>query len=198
MISTMAGEPAGPDQVKQLLQRAECLLRVRRAKEAHPLVCQALTLAADNSEAYCYLARVHLALGHLADALTSARSAASLDPEKEWPHRLIAISLKRLGRPEEAVIAAREAVCRSPEGRQALYTLADTALDVPDLIRALQSANRLLAIAPDWPNSHFLYGRIANLLGDLVAAEEHLRRGLSLDPERSDLHREWGRVLERQ
>lgn len=184
--------------VPSLLQRAAYLLELGRAKDALPLIREALVADPGSSEAHCYLSQVCLAENHLADALDAARRAIALEPEDEWGYRLSAIVFLRLGCVQDAVSAAGDAVRCSPHGREALYTLADSLLSARELDRAAEVADQLSCVAPEWFQTHFVLTHIAREAGRLPEAEEHIRLALALDPERAHLLQELGTVLQCQ
>ncbi len=94
-------------------------------------------------------ARTHLDDGRVLDALSCFRKAARLAPRAGEPLDGIADALWRLGKPEEAIVAWREAVARNPGNVPAWQAIADAASLVGDDALAGEATAHVLKAAPE-------------------------------------------------
>lgn len=58
-----------------------------------------------------------------------------------------------------------------------LRALAFASLQVGDVDAGLRTADRLRAVAPDWPSAHETFGRAALAAGETVRARAAFQRG---------------------
>jgi tetratricopeptide (TPR) repeat protein len=171
------------------LDRVEVLCDLERWMEAGELAGRVLGADPENHTAWCLLARCHLGLDQPEKALAAAHRAASLAPDEEWPHRLASFATSRLGRHDEAVKAAREAVRLEPGFWQTHARLAGAAgQHAHGKAEAAQAADRALTLAPNEPQVQLIYGSIAASQGRREVAERAYRRALELDPQSSGAH----------
>jgi tetratricopeptide (TPR) repeat protein len=181
------GRPAGSAAAG--LHRVEMLCDLERWAEARGLLGPLLAADPENHTAWCLLARCHLGLDQSEQALIAAHRAASLAPDEEWPHRLSSFATSKLGRHDEAVKAAREAVRLEPSFWQTHARLAGAAgqhaLGKDEAVRAAEWA---LALAPNEPQVQLIYGSIAASQGRREVAERAYRKALELDPQSSGAH----------
>jgi tetratricopeptide (TPR) repeat protein len=182
--------------------RVEMLCDLERWAEALPLVSRLLAAEPENQSAWCLLAQCQLGLGLFVPALGSAGRAAALAPDSEWPHRLISFACTNLGRHEQAVLAAREAVRLEPQAWQTYARLAGAAVrqqsgrgrresrarGAARRNEAVEAARQALALAPDEPQVQLIYGTVAASQGRRAIAERAYRKALELDPQSSGAH----------
>jgi Flp pilus assembly protein TadD len=134
----------------------------------------------DNSEAWCRLSAACLDAGHVDESLEAAKRAITLG-ERSWGHRLASLALTELGRRDEAVVSAREAVRRDPDEWRSHVALAE-ALDGVDAAEAVQAARRGADLSTGVARPYEVLGDVALHAHDVTAAREAYRRALVIDP----------------
>ncbi|KWX03015.1 hypothetical protein LI90_4065 [Carbonactinospora thermoautotrophica] len=169
---------------ERALLRAQVLIRLRRWNRARSLLALVLARDPDCVEAWCLLARCHNGLGEYPGMLRAAERALTIDPASDWAHRLRSIALTELGRHQEAVYSAREAVRLAPKDWRAYVALASALNGLPEHRReALNWARRAVRLAPDQPDTHFTVGLVAAELGEDDLADRSFREALALRPD---------------
>jgi thioredoxin-like negative regulator of GroEL len=185
----------GSDAGLKLLDRGEMLCELRRFDAAEQVLRQALAQDSTLPRAWCLLAQAQLGRGRPDSALSSAETAAGLDPDDDWPHRLRSIALLHSGRAGEAVEAASRALSIDSGSWQSHACLADAfAVAKPKRGGAVKAALRAVAIAPEEPDAHFALGGAAAAAGRRDQAAKAFRRVLSLDPQHAAAHNELARL----
>ena len=164
----------------RLLRRADQLIKVGRARDAIPLVLQALAMRPDWHEALCTLALAHLQSGNALEALSAADRATGASPDAEWGHRLRAFALLRLGRHKAARYAAEQAVRLAPLARETLCVLAEVEIAGGMTTFAGETCGMLLEVAPEWEETHDLLGRVALAEQRYADAEASFLRALAI------------------
>ena len=140
--------------------------------------------AASSTDVWCRLSLANLRLDKDAEALEAAGQAAALAPDNDWPHRLASHALESLGRHDEAVRAAAEAVRLAPYVWQGHARFAATLSAAGgDLRLARQAAGHAVQLAPNEPDAHSAMGLVALRQGDLDTADRAFQHVLSLQPE---------------
>jgi Flp pilus assembly protein TadD len=159
-------EPLG-----DVLDRAAQLSASGRRRKAVALLRSTASSHPDSSEVWCRLAAALLDRGDAAAALVAVRRAMPLGGDKAWAHRLASKTLSRLGRHEEAVAAARQAVRAAPSDWRCRIALAEAfgaAGSWPDAVDAAMQAVRY---QPDHVRPYLVLGDAARRIGDLATAE---------------------------
>jgi len=118
--------------------------------------------------------------------VASARSAIESLLQRRPGHpdlRVVdaAVSLEE-GDPARALETLRGAE-RSADPAQLFYLRASAHYGLAELAEARDDARRALAVSPDAPDTHALYARALEMLGDLETAEAHDRIAYDIDPE---------------
>jgi tetratricopeptide (TPR) repeat protein len=121
-----------------------------------------------------------------------ARAQALAPTAFEWRY-LDAVVLRRLARPDEAVIALRAALARAPDYLPAKLTLAEALLEAGHLEEARRRFEAL-SDAASAPAVQFGLGTIAAREGRHTDAVEHLERAIALYPEFAAAHYAIARV----
>ena len=200
--------PLSPSQTR--LQKAKFALDVGRAKDAVPLLLQALSGAESNEEGtnvMWYLARAFEKQNDWETALQWSERAASSAPEDASLHWLKGDLLEKLNRRKEAEDAANEAVRLEPEMAAAHYLLFRVYRNTqPD--KALVCAKQFRELSPQEPAAFYALAELALTAAEkagnekreinIAAADDYLRQGLALDPENGFLFRLSGRLHEIQ
>jgi Flp pilus assembly protein TadD len=141
------------------------------------------------------IADVSLETGDAASAAGLYRRAHESYPDAAAPLIGLGKALSQLGRPEEAVIAFRQALQRDPTEKSAIRSLAAESLAMGDGERALGYYAALLA--EDAADHHALNGKgvALDMLGRHEAAWAVYREGLALAPGNIALGNNYGLSL---
>ena len=102
--------------------------------------------------------------------------------------------LLALARPIDALSRAREAVAADPDDRLALDVLARAALHRHEFDEAKSAAERLVSIAPAWPESFELLSEVREAEGKPEEARKAADRCLRLDHKRLSAWRRLGTI----
>jgi Flp pilus assembly protein TadD len=177
------------------LTRAEHLLEVHRPREALRAVAAALAQDPQNVTALCLAARAELDLNEPGRAKELAARAAAAQPHAEYPLRLLALSLDKMGRSEEACEAAKAAVANAPDLWPTHHTLALVSCNLSGTSSvAYAAARRAVELAPLEADAHAILGCVALENGDLTTGEEALREALRLEPDHPGARNDLGRL----
>ncbi|MBP2474304.1 tetratricopeptide (TPR) repeat protein [Crossiella equi] len=171
------------------LRQAEELVRAGRPGRAAGVLRGVVAEFPHEPEAWCQLAAAYLGDGKPKPALEAARRAGQL-ANSEAAHRLSSIALTELGRHEEAVAAARQAVALEPGDWRCQLTLAEALGDAgamrdaqqPDGHEAVAAARRAVELAPGEPRCFEVLGDIALRAHRWDIAEQAYQAALRLDP----------------
>jgi tetratricopeptide (TPR) repeat protein len=181
------------------LERAKVLTDLRRYDEALAILGPLTAAEPDNYRIWCAIAHAQLGLNDSTGALSSAQVAASLNPENEWPFRLMSVALGRLGRAEESADAAGEAVRLAPHSWQGYVRLAWALThDKKKLGQAAAVAQTALALEPHEVDVHVVVGAVEMARKHRRAAEAAFKRALEIDPQNVAAHNELARLSMRR
>jgi hypothetical protein len=97
---------------------------------------------------YLQRAAAALAIGHVDEALSEARSAVAADPANPEARLLAARALSRLGRHADSVDELRRAIAADPLNAEAHYELGYAAARKGDLTMAVSSWDQFLKLKP--------------------------------------------------
>jgi serine/threonine-protein kinase len=125
------------------------------------------------------------------------RVAVALRPEAKVPHHNLGIVLRKLERPEEAIVELREALAIDPKDALAHNGLGNALSDLMRPEEAIIEYRKALAIDPKDPHAHAHYN-LGNVLQRLKRPEEAIveyRKALAIDPKRADAHHNLGNAL---
>lgn len=169
--------------VDSALARVELLAAQQRVKAAIGILRTALAANPEHSTGWCRLAELHLMIGEPDETLNAAKRAITVG-ERSWGHRLAGLALLELGRHDEAVVSAREAVRRDPADWRCHVTLAEAlAYDPGSAREAVRVARTAASLAPEEPRSHEMLGDSAVIAHEWPVAEQSYRDALRLDPD---------------
>jgi Flp pilus assembly protein TadD len=183
------------DAVVADLQRVSALCDLRRFDEASARLAAIVAANPQSPQAWCLKSRVAIGTGEYDAALHAAKTAISLGPDAEWPHRLASIALARAGQRPEAAWHAREAVRVAPHEWRAFTNLARMlAPAAADRAQAREAAQRALELAPHEVEAHMASGAVALADGRRADAEAAFRAALAIDPQCSAAHNELARL----
>jgi tetratricopeptide (TPR) repeat protein len=168
---------------------AACYIEMGRTAEAIAVLSDLVRYDSLNLAAYDQLSQLFLKAGDPEKALTSARQALIIDPNRIERHMAVAAMLLELGRFEDAAEHLAESRQRFPRASllSVLYARAlseakqhDEALKVfaSTLVEAANNDPRVLNA-----DFYFSYGAAAERGGQYVKAAELFRKCIELDPE---------------
>ncbi|MCI0688138.1 MAG: tetratricopeptide repeat protein [Sporichthyaceae bacterium] len=159
------------------LARIRALVETRRWAEARQHLTSVLSASPDSAPALCLLAQCELGLQQPEAARRAAAAAIAAAPDEEWGHRLHALALSQLGRHDQAIAAATEAVRLAPDLSSSHWVLGHALLGSPTRAKeAYPVAQRVVALDPHDADGFVLLG---------LAADKHKRR----DEERAAYHK---------
>jgi tetratricopeptide (TPR) repeat protein len=170
------------------LQRATALCDLKRYADAAAVLGGVVASEPDNSRAWCLMARARLGDRRYDAAIEAASRAAAIDPEYEWPHRLLSIAARSQGDGRRAVTHAEEAARLAPHEWRTHLELAHARIAADDAGGASLAASSALELAPDQPASHLAAAAAASAAGRRSDARDSVRRALELDPDNSAAH----------
>lgn len=183
------------DTSRSAADRATVLCDLQRYDEALSLLAPALAADPEDPRLHCLAARAHLGSGDVQRGLDHARTAAALDPDSDWPHRLLSLAEMQRENYQAAVRAAREAVRLAPYLPETHIQLAYALLELPwGNAEATDAATKALELAPDDPDAHLVAGAVAAAGQRKDEAEAQFNRVLSLDPDNTAAHNELARL----
>ncbi len=142
------------------------------------------------------LARSHLVLGELDDALREAEDAVRLNDEDPQTRRLLAGLYGATGRAEEAIREYRQLLELEPEDSESLLYLGATYLAEGDYEQARARVERYRERNPSSPLGYYYLGRILARSRELSRAEESYAAALKLHPSSAPLLAELALVQE--
>jgi Flp pilus assembly protein TadD len=170
-------EPLG-----DVLDRAARLSASGRRRKAVALLRSTADSHPASSEVWCRLAAALLDRGDAAAALIAVRRAMPLGGDRAWAHRLASKALSRLGRHEEAVTAARQAVRAAPSDWRCRIALAEAFGAAGSWPDAVDAAAQAVRYQPDHVRPYLILGDAARRTGDLATAERAYRTALRRKP----------------
>lgn len=119
---------------------------------------------------------------NLADAEKYLKQAIEAKPNMSQAHCNLSVVYYDLGKIEQALLEAREAV--RLDAKQAIYrvVLGNALAKSSDLKGAAEEYKAAVQIKPDYENAHYNLGRVLNESGQTSEARFALARALELDP----------------
>ncbi len=169
-----------------LTSRADSLGRVGRHDEAIVEAMRALSTAPESASAHMDLARAYYRAKNHQRAVDSARIAAQLRPDWEWPYRMIAVNLLSLGKRnwDNACNAAARAVSLAPDLAEVHIVQAEVLRHRKStVVAARHAAWYAVGLAPDNAGAHLAVGNVELSAKNYSAAEAAYRNSLAIDPE---------------
>ncbi|MET8231091.1 tetratricopeptide repeat protein [Micromonospora sp. NPDC005298] len=174
------------------VQRAQLLAELGRHDEAAGELTYGLALQPHDVAALTMLARVHLAAGRPADALTAADTALATAPDALPSLVTRAMALADLERYPEAAATADRLLTLGPADAYAQRSAAAILADSRNGQPALNAAWRGVELAPDEPQAHLVLGLVAARLELFDLAERAYGEALRLDPRLADVSHDVG------
>ncbi|MEH0934351.1 tetratricopeptide repeat protein [Micromonospora psammae] len=187
-------------------QRAQLLAELGRYDEAAEELGFALALGPTDAVALTLLARLHLAAGRPAEALTAADSASAAAPDAVAPLVARGFALTDLAEYAEAARTADRILTIAPTDAYAQRSGAALLAEARNGQPALHAAWRGVELAPEESQAHLVLALVAGRLELFDLAERAYREALRLDPELADARddpgvlrlerRRWAEALE--
>lgn len=181
--------------IDAVLVAAARLSHEGRPRAAIAVLESVLEVDPDHPVAWCRLSAAYLDIGEARESLDAAKRAMTLG-EPAWAHRLASLALVELGRTNEAVVSASEAVRRDPDDWRGLVTLAE-ALAHEEPEQAVRAARAAVDRAPEEARTHEILGDTAMLAHDWMLAETAYQDAHHLDPSNPDVTAKLERVTHR-
>jgi tetratricopeptide (TPR) repeat protein len=165
------------------IEHAAALCDAGSFEEASTLLARLVEIEPEDWRAWSLLAHVELGAGRNEPALNAAEQACRLSPRSAFPRLAASFALDGLGREDEALEQAREAVRIDPFDWRGLDRLVRLlSRDRSRLVEARELAERMQGVAPEQPRVHLTAGGLAAAAGDRAGAQRAFRRALELDP----------------
>jgi tetratricopeptide (TPR) repeat protein len=176
-------------------RRIGALVEMGRLDEALALAGEALARK-PSVTLWCRLAQIQLVRREHDEALSVTNQAILAAPDSEWPLRLRAMTLARLGRQEEAAGAARLAVATRPDSAYAWTALAEILAYTGDTAGAYAAARRAFELAPADDDVLATALFVAVLAADWSLCERVAKAVLERQPDHAQALYALGRVAE--
>jgi tetratricopeptide (TPR) repeat protein len=181
--------------IDPVLVKAARLSNEGRPHAAIAVLESALRVDPDHPVVWCRLSAAYLDVGDALESLDAAKRAMTLGGPA-WAYRLASLALVELGRYDEAVVTAAEAVRRAPDDWRSLVALSEAlARDQPE--QAIMAARAATDRAPEEARAHEVLGDAAMLAHDWMLAEHAYRDAARLDPANQDVAAKLERVVNR-
>ena len=133
------------------------LRRQEREEEAAELIHELLRIKPNHMGAWRELARIHQKAGDWEKARDVAKKMTLLAPYTPDHFVRLARACIQLKKLDEAVQALRDALKRTPKNTKARAMLAGILTDQGHFLKAMEEAQVLLTIDPDYPNASQLF-----------------------------------------
>ncbi len=128
-------------------------------------------------------------------AAHAARKALELDPEDDYALRMLAQSLKRLGKGKEAAENARLALQVDPGSIDNMTLAVEAFIAAGQFEEAESVVRQIRELYPDSEEASFAAGWLAQATGDHAQALEELRAATEVAPESTMAHNNFGWAL---
>jgi tetratricopeptide (TPR) repeat protein len=161
-------------------------LQARRVDAALPKLISITSKYPRSAECWALLGLAATYLGGASEAVNCQRKAVALDPKAGlyW-HQLAFARLRDKSAVAPNTTEDREALefatQQRPDDKLAWLLLASRYVRDGDLGRADDSLNRVIMLAPDYAQGHYLMAYVRGRLRDYDGAEQHIRRALNLN-----------------
>jgi tetratricopeptide (TPR) repeat protein len=164
------------------LEKVQHLVDLDRYTEARAELTRYLATEPDSVIGLCLLSTCELGLENYHLALSAADKALAVMPEGDWPLRLRALALDKLGQSGAAREAAEAAVAADPNYWANHHTLANVSVTV-DKHAAYEAAARAVELAPHQPEAYVTLGLTLSHLKRRREERAAYTEALRLDPQ---------------
>jgi adenylate cyclase len=155
-------------------------------KTAEKLVKRAIFLSGVNADARAFLGRIYLTKRQYNEAITEGKRAVEMAPNSSFVHAALAFSLKRAGKPEEAIILYKKALRLSPISDS--WYVSDLGGCYGMLGRyeeAISAYQRAIYLSPKSPYYHTALAANYFLAGREGEARAEIAKAIEIDPKHS-------------
>lgn len=121
-------------------------------------------------------------LGQTVNACEAAQHAVTLAPRNPNAHSNLGVTLKDLGRLNEAEAAYRRALALKPDSPEVYYNMGVVLQELSRLNEAEQAYRQAIALRPPYEAAYSCLGNVLQQLGRPHEAESACRRALALKP----------------
>lgn len=135
--------------------KGSLLLKQRKLDDAEAALDKALSIDPNNVEALADKARLHIERNQIESAILQARSAVKLDPQDSSLHQLLASTLWRHGRAEEALSIIRRNIENNPNASHNYTLLSRWSLQLGEVFDAMHYAVSEWQLEPDDASKHW-------------------------------------------
>ncbi|MFI0778170.1 tetratricopeptide repeat protein [Streptomyces sp. NPDC021212] len=166
-----------------LTAQGAALLELGRFDQAKELLARRLASDPDDVRAWVRLAICHINTKDFEDALHATQEALRRAPEDFSAHRFRSLALRRTGRSDESVAAAREAIRISPDHWMAYTALSEALIMPPDRWpQAYEAAVTAVRLGPEEIETHYALWKASLALGRRDVCDQAVREVLRIDP----------------
>jgi tetratricopeptide (TPR) repeat protein len=164
------------------------LLKEGRLRDAYEVCASLVESDQGVADAWHILSNIHLQSGQLDEAISTARRARELEPDRAEPEIHLGLCLATAGKIGEALFVAEQASrvdLATPDSQSNLGLLFSMCSDHQ---RAMEHFER--AIQADSDNASYWYNlaSVQRMLGELNKAEESCTRAIALNPHDGQAH----------
>ena len=119
----------------------------------------------------------------------------TLSPQDAEAHSNLGVTLKELGRLDEAEVSYKKAIALKPDLAEAHSNLGNTLKKLGRLDEAEVSNTQAIALKPDYAEAHSNLGNTLQELGRLDEAKASYKQAIALKPDYAEVHSNLGNVL---
>ncbi|WP_329584353.1 tetratricopeptide repeat protein [Kitasatospora sp. NBC_01250] len=167
-----------------LVEQAAALMELDRFDEARVLLARRLAEDPTDVRGWVRLARCHLSVREYEEVLAATGEALALAPEDFDAHQVRAYALRRLGRPDESLAAAQEAVRIDPQRWQGFAALSESLIAwQPRWPEAFDAAAQAVRLGPQETGAHYALWKAALVNGRADVLRQALLETLRIDPQ---------------
>ncbi len=176
----------------------ELYVETDRPAQAIPLLKRLYDLAPHSEHVLCYLAEAYALDNQSSQALDTARLAVMKEPGCPRAHAMLGMLLGDQLDHVGAVTELSKATALAPGDDKIALSLAEAQLDAADLNGAEQTAQKVIAHAPNYARAYYVLGwsraRRTPTPDTLRGATQAFEKLVQLDPSRTDAYAEIGRL----
>lgn len=125
---------------------------------------------------------VHFNAGRPDEAAAAFRAAAAANPTHPTPRLNLGLTLRALGRKEEALGVLQDVLRLDGRQADALFHMAAILVELRRPVEAINAYRALIAIRPDYPEGLLSFGNLLMYTENPEAAEIVYRRAAAFDP----------------
>lgn len=182
------------DEVATAYKRAQEHALAGRLTQAVDACTQILSVAKEHAGAYALLGQCLTELKRLPEAIEALEKAVSLKPSAET-YIALSQSYLRLGRYEDAALAARNAIRLNQSMPEAYYTIGQALLEMGQLIKAYEAFQHALSVRDDYPDAYLGIAAVELRRRNFDAALTACRKAIKAQPKAAQNFCMLGQIL---